>query len=723
MATSFRNFRAGVFLALAPTIGLILEATDPVAAGSVLYHEDFGRADPMTGLPRGWNKGPPAHVTYFTTARDSELFGRQSPSLRVDLPPQTLNYRVASAWIAVPSLDATHTLELTIRVDQPDSPFLVEAIFYDRQHQWIEERVLMDLPGSSMTQFETYRVSFDGVGRAEPGFISIFFGLSYVKAYRAGSFWVDDLELREGAETGALDFYLRPRCVKPGSEVEVHLSCAEGSASMQVLREADQSVVMDGPRALDGLGSEPIPEESWRNGCRWPVSTRIATDAAWQSGLYTVRVRDRNREVRSYFVVGPGRIPARVLVLLPTHTEAAYNGWGGGSFYSQSQSTEVSFERPISGSGQGPYASSIHLVRWLSREGIAFDVATDDELHDTPEMLLRYRGVIIPGHSEYWSRSMRRGVEDYLAAGGSLICLSGNTCWWQTRVEDNAEGRRLVCYKYRAPSDPMWSVDSSQVTTRWDEAPLRDPPTRFLGLSWRHGGMVNWLPSSLCPCPYDWLLGHGGYEAFNTDHWAFEGTGVLEGETIGRRFACVGYEVDGAPIEWKDGRPAVLLQGGTPEGFRILGHAPCWSQFGVDSTGVALMGLYENGSSFVFNGGSIGWCFGLAGDPVIQRITRNLIDHLADGIPAGPAKSHLRIVPNPMRSTTRLEAVGRPLSRWMQIRSIDGRRIARLPVQQIWIDKVAASWDGRDDLGEPVPSGVYWVEAERHGRGRLVRVR
>jgi hypothetical protein len=116
----------------------------------------------------------------------------------------------------------------------------------------------------------------------------------------------------------------------------------------------------------------------------------------------------------------------------------------------------------------------------------------------------------------------------------------------------------------------------------------------------------------------------------------------------------------------RDGRPEPTHEDGCPDGFEVLGTAPAhlWSKdehhdeypsglsplrtigelqetaiilFGDDSPanvdrlaqGHAVLGTYERGGTVVTTG-CTDWTFGLAGgDPMVERVTRNILDRLA----------------------------------------------------------------------------------------------
>jgi hypothetical protein len=702
-------------------------------AGAVLHAEDFSRSDPHTGLPVGWSLGPPAHVPYFSASPDSEVYGAAAPSMRVDLPLHTLNYRLGSPYYVLPRMDQDYTLEFSVQVVQPGSPFRVEIVYMDLDSHWYRpSEQLLSLAGESMDSLRTFRIPFNPRVGPDPGRCWIAFGLSYSKVLRGGFFRLDDVRILEGAEIGRLEFYLGPESLDAGDPVELHISDESDQATIEVWHETDRPHRIYGPVPVAGLSPQPVPPEVWRVGCDWPVSASIPTGSDWPSGVYTVKVDDGNQRVWDTFVIRGRGTEGKILVILPTFTDQAYNSWGGGSFYSIPQRPEVSFDRPHDHGYWAFYQTPVHLVRWLHREGIAYAVAADEDLHERPDLLFSYPGLVLTWHTEYWTGEMRQNVEQYIAAGGSVLALSGNNCWWQSRLveaDDPVEPgtcRRLICYKYTAALDPYWSIDSSLVTTHWDEPPLNNPTNRFLGLSYRTGGAVNASTSSSCPCAYDWLDGYGGYEVFHSDHWVFDGTGFHDGDTCGQEYAILGHEVDGAPLEWVEGEPVILPEGGTPDGFVVLGYSTCWNEYEDDHEGVALMAIRDLGSSFVFNGGTTGWCWGLAADPGVQRITRNLIDRVPDRF---VVREHATIeaFPNPARDGVLLRLLGPGLPRVVNFYSADGRHVGSAAVKAAGFRGGAgvgfSTWDFRGSDGLFVPRGVYFARGGAGAAVRLVHLR
>ena len=91
----------------------------------------------------------------------------------------------------------------------------------------------------------------------------------------------------------------------------------------------------------------------------------------------------------------------------------------------------------------------IKFTIWAGRQDIPLGQASTMDLHTDPGLLSNYKIVVFAGHSEYWSKEMRDNLENFLAAGGNAMILSGNTMWWQVRFED----KKMIAYKLHP--DPL----------------------------------------------------------------------------------------------------------------------------------------------------------------------------------------------------------------------------------------------------------------------------
>ena len=66
------------------------------------------------------------------------------------------------------------------------------------------------------------------------------------------------------------------------------------------------------------------------------------------------------------------------------------------------------------------------LLAWLEREGFAYDLFADQQLHDGTLDLAAYRVLVISVHPEYWSRRMLERVRD------GWRTAAGSSCWAAT---------------------------------------------------------------------------------------------------------------------------------------------------------------------------------------------------------------------------------------------------------------------------------------------------
>ena len=71
---------------------------------------------------------------------------------------------------------------------------------------------------------------------------------------------------------------------------------------------------------------------------------------------------------------------------------------------------------------------------------IGVDVAISQDLEEHPEMLEGPRLFLSVGHDEYWSWGMRDTFDAFVERGGNAAILSGNTCFWQVRFDDDHAG-------------------------------------------------------------------------------------------------------------------------------------------------------------------------------------------------------------------------------------------------------------------------------------------
>ena len=492
-----------------------------------------------------------------------------------------------------------------------------------------------------------------------------------------------------------LDGYCWPQSVAPGEPLDLHLSSATGQVEVEVFRiGADRTPVWSGTVEA---GDHAVPVDADSKGCGWPSALTLDT-TGWESAYHEVVLTARDGEARltnwAFTVVRPTPDSTRrMLLVLSTNTWNSYNEFGGRNLYTGG--TTVSFQRPMSpgflfkppGAGRrvasvnppdpqhamhvgylflnalSLYAGSagwpnweLPFVQWMEREGYEIDVATSADLEQHPELLSRYRLMLSVGHDEYWSGPARDTVEAFIASGGNVAFLSGNTAFWQVRLEQDATV--MVGYKGHLEQDPVFGTDRQhELTSMWSDTLVQRPENAMTGLSFSRGGYAR-IGKKV-------KAGSGGFTVHRPDHWLFEGTGLAYGDLLGAAATIVGYECDGCDFTYRDGLPYPTHTDGTPEGFEILGTSPAQA-FGRHGTirplpddqpsdvefmasrvfgspdpalvarldhGHAVLGLYTRGGTVV-NSGSTEWVHGLAErDEQVEQVTRNLLDRLSADAP------------------------------------------------------------------------------------------
>lgn len=398
------------------------------------------------------------------------------------------------------------------------------------------------------------------------------------------------------------------------------------------------------------LSSDDLTDAEWSVTDVW----RVPDDAA--SGLYAGVVRLEGRpaadDVAVVFAVVDDR-PVEggaVALLLSTNTWIAYGRRPTverriigleASFYSNHISGRpyyhVSARAPIPRadpwgfeSDRAAHARSSHLVRperyaeaWLARQGYPFTVITDQDLHDDPELLTRFRALFIAGHSEYWSDEARAGVERYLAGGGRVLCLSGNSMWWRTTF--SGDGTVLECRKQTGGTDVRW-IGPAMWGERWHSddrgegggyAFFGRPGWQVLGLDSQ--GMIDDATATAYAAidvlrPDDPLL----HEPEQVPVTA-EGT---IGESSFNGPKASGYEFDATPDR-------LGLVGAPVEGMTVLASALGqrnieWN-FGERDHGGDVIWWERPAGGVVFNIGSIAATGALAADPGVAALVRNVL--------------------------------------------------------------------------------------------------
>lgn len=432
----------------------------------------------------------------------------------------------------------------------------------------------------------------------------------------------------------------------PGEALTLHISSPNAKCHLEIIRVGATREKMHEVSGI-AVAAHPIPQNASSHGCNWPTAFTFAIPENWKSGYYEVimSVSDsggsyayrssRSARASAFFILLPNpSLPsgARILLQLSTNTYNAYNNWNGHSLYAyhaidKMQGRRVSFLRPP----QSQFASwEEHFVRWAEKAGYQIDYCANLDLEYRAELLSKYKLILSLGHDEYWSWGMRDAIEKYITNGGNVAFFSGNTCCWQVRPEEN--GQALACYKQAVKDDPLYGQGHDNLlSTLWSHHLVARPENQLTGVGFLWGGYHK--------SHEQFMDGSGAFTVHRPDHWIYEGTGLARNSEFGGKDTIVGYECDGCELTYDSaGLPIPTHSDGTPENFQILATAPAkwhpddcewYERWEKGRVGAAVMGLYERGGTVV-TVGSTDWSHGLREpDPIVDRITRNILNRLS----------------------------------------------------------------------------------------------
>ena len=351
------------------------------------------------------------------------------------------------------------------------------------------------------------------------------------------------------------------------------------------------------PRPGDGLVS-----------CGWPatVNFRVPPDAP--GGAYLLKLTRVADGFESYvpFVVREEHERSDVLLVLATSTWAAYNNFGGTSLYEDDddepsntdhRAYRVSYDRPFAqGHGTGTLLGNERsAITWLESQPLRISYATAEAFDGSEDILPDTSVLVLPGHDEYWTELRRNRTQAAVGRGMSLLLLSANTSYWRVRLEASADGRParvITCFKNSGGDT------GSPLTHRFREDPENEPEDALFGVMYRDRlAMVD------VDAPV--LIG-------KTDHWAFEGTGLQQGDVFWR---VNGYELDS-------------IGPGAPTDTTVLATSPLLSLNG--GLGWGTMALRETDSgALVFAAGGLDFARTLSAselaDTKAQRLVANVL--------------------------------------------------------------------------------------------------
>ena len=345
-------------------------------------------------------------------------------------------------------------------------------------------------------------------------------------------------------------------------------------------------------------------------------------------------------EGNALVVVRPavGGPQARILYKISAATYHAYNEAGGASFYSRASwwrgpdgsGFKVTLRRTGCGLGSivmcgeapDPYRPDsrrqtfahwdLPLVQWLEREGIDCDYCTDFDLEHDPTVLHGYQLVLSVGHDEYWSDGMRDRIVEFVDQGGNVAYFSGNLVGWRIGF---ADGGTAIFTSKQYPGRQGLVEHQSHAWRALDKQAYAT------GVGTGSGG--GW---------WDGFRAMDGYVVQHSHHWVYGGTGLNDGDVFGLHDGkpLLGYEVDGTAYREQGSTKIAIDSEGRQSGFTILAAGPLspgWvTRAPKPCATMGFMTSQSGGMTFV--GSTTDWPMYVGSDPIVGRITRNVIDQL-----------------------------------------------------------------------------------------------
>lgn len=263
------------------------------------------------------------------------------------------------------------------------------------------------------------------------------------------------IEAARLASETALAGYTDTVSVLPGDSFGLHLSSDLGPVRVRAYRlghygGAGARQVWASDAVPAGRRPGPSTDALRTVRCDWPPSLRIRT-TGWPEGSYLLRLEAGSRAKYVPMVVRSRATAGRLVLVSAVATHQAYNQWGGCSLYKGpdegfgTRASAVTFERPYDRNG-APLVLAYEQGVVFVAESLNLDLAyvTSWELHREPDLLAGARGLVSPGHDEYWTVPMRRRVEAARDAGANLAFLGANSVYWRVRLAGDGGSSRAT---------------------------------------------------------------------------------------------------------------------------------------------------------------------------------------------------------------------------------------------------------------------------------------
>jgi hypothetical protein len=222
--------------------------------------------------------------------------------------------------------------------------------------------------------------------------------------------------------------------------------------------------------SLKTVGSKQFEVEIYRMGFYKNTGARLVStldspktiriDSKMPPGQYLIKLTSKNHAASFIPLVVKSNAPSDLIFVSSVMTWHSYNQWGGASLYKgpdgsrESKADVVSFDRPYDGDGSGQFRYMEQpLVTMTEQLGLDINYVTDVDVDQNVNVFQNSSTIMLGGHSEFWTKTMRQRYDDAVAQGKNLIVFGGNTAYAFTSLA----GREL---KGRIPYREMKNPES-----------------------------------------------------------------------------------------------------------------------------------------------------------------------------------------------------------------------------------------------------------------------
>ncbi len=345
------------------------------------------------------------------------------------------------------------------------------------------------------------------------------------------------------AHDGGIEAFASRVSAVRGEQVRLFVSTTDATYHVEAYRVgwyggAGGRLIWRSPELPGTAQSRPtIAKHTHMVEAHWKATATLTPNASWPPGDYLLKVvASRGTQHYVPLTLRDDTSTSAFLVQNAVTTWEAYNTWGGYSLYrgpdgrAASRGSEVSFDRPYNRLPIGNVGDEflylryeLMFVQFAERYGLDVSYSTDVDLDAHPDELLHHRALVVLGHDEYWSSTMRTAAETARSACVNLAFLGANAIYRRIRFDSSSIGvrRREINYR-RAGDDPIMTTDPSQATVNWRDPPSSKPESALIGLEWE-----------CAPTTGDLVI-------FDDD-WIMRDTGLKRGDRIA---GAIGYEYD-----------------------------------------------------------------------------------------------------------------------------------------------------------------------------------